>query len=414
MDSLAACLSKFKFNEKVIILSPLIFIRCFSQQCGYLVYFIMQRAMKRHKNRSEAAKLLFYNLHKKRLKTPAYLVLFVTNNCNASCLHCFYWERMLERRGREKEMTMVEYESLSRQLGFVEKLSLTGGEPFLRDDLHMIAALFCRNNYVKEIGITTNGILSNKIFDTARMILELCPDVKLGICLGVDGLEKTHDRLRGVDGAFGSVINSYNMLKGLKDKYSRFSVSLNFTLTNSNQDDFIPLYDFVKQYMPECWPLTFSLLRKAAGDGAIIGKARTPELEVPDLDKIKSLAKMILKDLKKENKPSFDSALNEVYFGHILSILINKKQGIPCLAADIYAVIDEIANVYFCDYRSRIGNLRKNGFREIWLSDEAKSQRAKIKSRECFCYHSFFQDLNIKYQLCNPKILGKILQDYRI
>jgi molybdenum cofactor biosynthesis enzyme MoaA len=51
-------------------------------------------------------------------------------------------------------------------------LSITGGEPFLRDDLVEIVEAFVKNNLTRKVNIATNGFFTKKIVKVVREILE--------------------------------------------------------------------------------------------------------------------------------------------------------------------------------------------------------------------------------------------------
>lgn len=85
-----------------------------------------------------------------------YLRLSVTNKCNLNCNYC--------KRTENIESEMITFKEIERivelfsKLG-IKKIRLTGGEPLIREDILDIIDL-CKNTYgVKELALTTNGIL---------------------------------------------------------------------------------------------------------------------------------------------------------------------------------------------------------------------------------------------------------------
>ena len=62
------------------------------------------------------------------LPSPPFLILFINSICNQKCDHCFYWRNL----NRKDDLTRDELFALSDQLGRIENLNLSGGEPFLR------------------------------------------------------------------------------------------------------------------------------------------------------------------------------------------------------------------------------------------------------------------------------------------
>lgn len=88
------------------------------------------------------------------------LRLSVTDRCNLRCQYCMPEEsyRWLERNEILRFEEIEKLVAVFTELG-VEKLRLTGGEPLLRRDLPALIALLRKNSSLKEITLTTNGVL---------------------------------------------------------------------------------------------------------------------------------------------------------------------------------------------------------------------------------------------------------------
>ena len=119
------------------------------------------------------------------------VTLAVTNRCSFHCWHCYNAGRS------EDDLSLPEMRELARQLqqlGAV-RVTLTGGEPLLRDDLEEIVAAFDdRTSLI--VGTTGDGLTPAR----ARRLAE-AGLFAVGISLDSDDPAE-HDRVRGVDGAF--------------------------------------------------------------------------------------------------------------------------------------------------------------------------------------------------------------------
>jgi GTP 3',8-cyclase len=88
------------------------------------------------------------------------LRLSVTDRCNLRCLYCMP-EREIEWFGKER---ILSFEEIGRvtvimvALG-VREIRLTGGEPLLRRDIHVLARMLAEIDGVEDLAITTNGLL---------------------------------------------------------------------------------------------------------------------------------------------------------------------------------------------------------------------------------------------------------------
>ncbi|MCU0230653.1 MAG: radical SAM protein, partial [Acidobacteria bacterium] len=119
------------------------------------------------------------------------VTLAVTNRCPFRCWHCYNAGRS------EDDLSLDQLRELARELqrlGAV-RVTLTGGEPLLRDDLEQIVGCFDdRTSLI--VGTTGDGLTP----DRARRLAD-AGLFAVGISLDSDDAAE-HDRIRGVDGAF--------------------------------------------------------------------------------------------------------------------------------------------------------------------------------------------------------------------
>jgi len=84
----------------------------------------------------------------------------VTDRCNLRCQYCMPEDEYLWLP-REELLTFEELRDLAAvftELG-VDKVRLTGGEPLLRNDLPVLVRLLAENPQIKDLALTTNGVL---------------------------------------------------------------------------------------------------------------------------------------------------------------------------------------------------------------------------------------------------------------
>ena len=106
------------------------------------------------------------------------------------CEHCFYWQQLNQR----DDLTFEEIVALSEELGTIENLNLSGGEPFLRKEFAAVCRQFIKQNGVKEIYVPTNGYFTERTVKGTRAVLE---DPALGLFvveLSLDGMPAFHGR----------------------------------------------------------------------------------------------------------------------------------------------------------------------------------------------------------------------------
>ena len=134
-------------------------------------------------------------------KMPSYLIFFITAKCNSRCRMCFYWKN-IEKFKKQKELTLEEIKKISKSFNHLQYLTISGGEPFLRDDLSQIVQTFVKQNNAQFISIPTNGILSEKIARLSEDMFKKCPNSFCRVALSIDGIGRDHDKIRGVLGNF--------------------------------------------------------------------------------------------------------------------------------------------------------------------------------------------------------------------
>jgi radical SAM protein with 4Fe4S-binding SPASM domain len=109
---------------------------------------------------------------------------------------------------RNKELTTEEALVLCEQFPdlLVQEVDFTGGEPFLRPDLPVIA------DKLKDLGISTS-ILTHGVGYSKENIAQFKKAGISGVGISLDGLENTHDYIRRKKGAFASVMNTIQLLQ---------------------------------------------------------------------------------------------------------------------------------------------------------------------------------------------------------
>ncbi len=164
---------------------------------------------------------------------PAVLVWNCTGRCNLKCAHCYSESENVAQDG---ELSGDEARALIDDLAKLgtSVLLFSGGEPLMRGDLFELGA------YAAERGlrpvISTNGTLIDK--ERARKIR----DAGFGyVGISLDGLEKTNDEFRGVEGAFASA------LAGIRNcQEAGVRVGVRFTISRRNAAEIDGIFDLVR------------------------------------------------------------------------------------------------------------------------------------------------------------------------
>ncbi|RMF84415.1 MAG: radical SAM protein, partial [Planctomycetota bacterium] len=108
----------------------------------------------------------------------------------------------------------------------LDVVRLTGGEPFLREDLAAIAEAVLRASNPNVIHITTNGSFPDRVEDFVRTFSQ---PQRLRFMVSIDGMEAEHDRNRGSDVSFKSAMQCVRRLAALRAS-TGLKVSVNHTV----------------------------------------------------------------------------------------------------------------------------------------------------------------------------------------
>lgn len=132
-------------------------------------------------------------------KAPLSVDVAVTGRCNLRCAHCYYADEMFAKDDLPTAEWLAFFEEL-RDCG-VMRVTLTGGEPFVRSDVWELIESVVRNKM--RFSILTNGTLISD--DVAHRLTDFRRRLDY-VQVSVDGsCPETHDRLRG-PGAFARLM----------------------------------------------------------------------------------------------------------------------------------------------------------------------------------------------------------------
>lgn len=327
----------------------------------------------------QAGLRLFY----KHNLMPVYIIHFITNKCNANCQHCFYRK---ELNINKQLLSIDEIDKMTKKLGKLLYINLTGGEPFLREDITTIAQIYYKNTKPLNIVIPTNGILTDKIVSDVKKILKSCPKSRLSIRFSIDNTETLHNKIRGVE-AFKHMLTTYETLNQLnREEYKNLDLGFITTISSFNQDYLDELFEFMKHNLNgNKWHILFA--RNIGEKGADVQKYNLFVNKVDD------------------------------YFGRsvkdnmISKIITSNKYVIPCYAGRTSGVITEDGEIKPCEpLNFSFGNIKEfdYNFKKLWNNQKAKRFRKKVIKNKCFCSHECFVSNNVVFNL---KTFTKIITE---
>ncbi len=168
-----------------------------------------------------------------------YLRLAVTDRCNLRCFYCMP-EEGIKYLPKKELLTFEEVERLITLLAplGISKIRLTGGEPFVRNDLMKLIRRIVEIEDINDLHITTNGIL------TAPHISELKSLGIASVNLSLDTLDRERFKMITRRDEFE---RTWKTFQSLID--NQIPVKINaVVMDGKNIDDILPLVELTKQF----------------------------------------------------------------------------------------------------------------------------------------------------------------------
>jgi radical SAM protein with 4Fe4S-binding SPASM domain len=264
---------------------------------------------------------------------------------------CNIWK---EEPGPDLEISLLE-----RLPSYLREIDLTGGEPFLRDDLCEIVEAITQRCNSPKICISTNGFLTDRILSQMDRILRINPRVGLGISL--DAVGALHDEIRGIPHAYEKVCKTIDALK----KMGVADLRLSYVAQDKNVEELGKVYSLANE-------LGLELTWVVAQNSAIYFKATHNRFH-----QIQALRKQVNAIISQELKSFQPRRIFRGYFAYgMYHYACTGKRLLPCDAGKGFFFIDPNGDVYPCNFLDRVmGNLRESDFEEIWNSWQAREIR---------------------------------------
>lgn len=284
--------------------------------------------------------------------------VIVTYRCNARCTMC---NRYKAPSKPEEEISIETIKKLPKMYF----TNITGGEPFIREDLPEIV----RELYKKSdrIVISTNGFFTDRI-------IKLCEEFpNVGIRISIEGLEETNNKIRGLEDGFNK---GYSTLKKLVEM-KHPDVGFGMTVQDANAKDLVPLYDLSNE-------LNMEFATASLHNSFYFVEAKN--IIHDRLMVAKEFEKLINKLLESNSPKKWFRA----YFNHgLINYIFGQKRLLPCDMAFDTFFIDPYGDVMPCNgtkEKEVMGNLNEQTWDELWNSEQAEKVRNKVRhcDRQCW------------------------------
>ena len=290
----------------------------------------------------------------------------ITDKCNLRCKHCYIDPGSLQQDLSFLDLTKI----LNKYLKQIKKwkipkernrISFTGGEPFLRDDFFELLQKCYENREIVRCDILTNGTLLNK-----RVVKKLRKLKIRFVQVSLEGTKKTNDYIRG-KGTFEKITKGIRLLREQK-----ILTGISMTVTKKNIQD-----------VPAMVALANNLDVNYLSLRQIIPTGRGEQMKefLLSIKEVRGLFLYIL-EAQKNSKTNINAGCED-------GILAQEGNYLPegCSAGSAGFAILPNGDVYPCRRLPIFsGNLLKQSFEEIYYDSKVFQELRNINNANDVCH----------------------------
>jgi radical SAM protein with 4Fe4S-binding SPASM domain len=259
--------------------------------------------------------------------------------------------------------------SLIDKLPKLAFINVTGGEPFMRDDLEEIVSRALGR--AKRVVISTSGWFHDRIVRLARKY----PGI--GIRVSLEGLSECNDELRGRPGSFDRGLRTLLELAGMGLK----DIGFGMTISTRNSPEILSLYELSRR-------LKMEFATAAVHNSFYFHKSDNT------IEKKEEVARDIMFLSERLLRTNHPKNWFRAYFNYGLAgYTLGNKRLLPCMAGSVNFFLDPHGEVYPCNGMeekcrlSSMGNLNDTeSFASLWSSERARNVRYRVKNCPKNCW----------------------------
>lgn len=284
--------------------------------------------------------------------------VIITYRCNAHCTMC---SRYKNPSRPEDEISIETIKKLPKMY----YTNVTGGEPFIRQDIEQIVGELLKKS--DRVCISTNGFFTDRIVNLCKKY----PQV--GIRVSLEGTEQINNEIRGLPDGFN---RGYSTLKKLKEMGIK-DIGFGMTVQDKNAKDLCALYDESNRMNVEFATASLHNSFYFVENKNIIHDREMVAQHFEDL----------INKLLNSNSPK---KWFRAYFNHgLINYIYGQKRLLPCDMSFDTFFIDPYGDVMPCNGtkdKEVMGNLNEQDWETLWNSEQAEQVRNKVRhcDRQCW------------------------------
>ena len=303
-------------------------------------------------------------------RKPFKATVVLTERCDCRCEICWIW-----KKPKGPEPSPADVAAFLRGAGTIRWLNLTGGEIFLRDDIEeVVAKALEAEPRLAVLDFPTTGQRTERIVPAVRRIAEMGVP-RLFVTVSLEGPPALHDRLRGREGAFDRMIETFSALRAVPG----VQAYLGLTLSDKNADAVDDAISAVAARVPGFSERELHV-NVATWSGhyydnlaAGVGKPPSPRA---------AIEKVLAARRRRWWSPT--DRLEAAYLSRVEEHVRTGRSPVKCRSLSASVFVGPGGEVHPCTVYGRpLGNAWTTPLREILSSPEAEDARRVIAEDKC-------------------------------
>lgn len=309
----------------------------------------------------------------RRLNSPLKLSYAVTYRCNLKCAMCNIWNKAPSA----PELTPDDVGRFFHKPHNIYWIGLTGGEPFIREDLPAIVdAILSQQSSIAALHFATNGTLTERVEKLTRHIVTKYPKLKLVFTVSIDGPKDLHNTIRGRNNVWQDALKTYKILKSITNVKPQFG----FTISHNNIGRFEETYRDLKDSYPALRfdDITVNIFQRSTF------YYENQDMPPLDQDKLHTEINRIL-TLDREGL-TMNNFLRRTYLKLYPAYARTGKSPVKCQSFANTCFIDPYGNLLPCAvYNRKLLNIKntEHSLNSIWQLKAAKEIHAECAQNKC-------------------------------
>jgi len=316
---------------------------------------------------------------------------------------CSIW---LEKDSPFLSLEQIEQILQNNDFSFIRFLTLTGGEPTLRNDLVQVFQLFIKYlPNLEEVHMATSGLNTRR---TLQYLAEMMDHLEMTqnkvkrftVQVSLDGVGEIHDKIRGISGFFDKTYQTLMGIQALRTTNRRLNLHLSSVLMPENISHVEEVREFARKHQ---LGIHFSPVVLASEYyNNLHGMDFLPLMSNTTQD----TARQFFETLSREDPSSL-----RYYYRDMVGMMGGDRRKRRCMMGFYAFVLEHDGSIYPCVNceRKSFGNLLSQTFEEIWFDNESESVRGHLRSECCptctsMCYTLPVNTLEVAGVIWHQKI----------